>query len=215
VCECGSPVFIKKSGECKTCYHRRYYTEKIATKPKPVRPKAAAPKPEPLPGDLAREVNDMLVEALREHRLGVARASAANKRLTQPELVRREKALYRRRKRAELRAADAEYRARPEVRRRRSETSRAWRVAHPYVEKLTREEKAEKNRLYREANRLQIAEYQARYRAERRLPKGIRLCLICKDIYYSSGLCRSHYQAKWRAERKSTHGASVHTTSHA
>lgn len=27
MCECGKPVFVKKTGECKTCYHRRYYVE--------------------------------------------------------------------------------------------------------------------------------------------------------------------------------------------
>jgi len=27
-CACGAPVFIKRSGECKSCYHRRYNSER-------------------------------------------------------------------------------------------------------------------------------------------------------------------------------------------
>ncbi len=47
VCACGGPVFIKKTQECRTCYHRRYHREHYTPKPPPPRrgatPETATP----------------------------------------------------------------------------------------------------------------------------------------------------------------------------
>lgn len=102
MCECGAPVFIKKTGECQSCYNRRYHTEHR---------RISAPKVVVTRIDLSLAV-DSVESALRERDRTISAARSALYRAENSDVVRVAKADYRERNRDNIRDSDRAYRAR-------------------------------------------------------------------------------------------------------
>lgn len=118
-CACGNDVFVKKTGECKTCYHRRYareHRDEIAER----RRLAYVQKPRPEPLSL-------------EERRARERASAARYRAEHPDEVREAKRRWRTRNPEAYQAERERYRLkhRDEINARARERDRAARAPKP------------------------------------------------------------------------------------
>lgn len=164
-CECGAPVFIKKSGECRPCYMKRWFAEHPETEEQRERKRAQALARSRARSEANRDRRPIDVVILEK---------------TEDAFAARERHLQKRR---EWNAKNVE--ARRQYRQgyyhtdpnrvERAERWRQTRRAKGWVEKRTpeqQEHKNEYNRRWRAENRERVNEQNARrqreYRRERR-----------------------------------------------
>lgn len=178
-CECGRPVYIKKTGECNACYLRRYWAEN-PQKVERYKARAAerARSPEVIAARKAREAAEKTkkAEAARDRRP----FEVVLLEKTEQVFTSRERHLQKRRewnaKNADKRAAYRRTYADPNkaqrnkraADRREAETGRRSHTSS----RASTPQRQERQRKWRDENRGYVNSYSAKYRRTRRVLKG-------------------------------------------